>query len=299
MSDDDFLESVLGYKRPSPLASNPLLDFTSPNRSKPLHSLLKDFIPDLTLPPLRPATLPPIPQRIIKVLTPQQKAERDLRNELTKMADKKMLRTLARILPSLNTLAFADGKEIETSILYIDIRKSSSITASHIAENAAKMYKMFHKAMIFAGKRYHGEIGGFAGDRIMIVFPFGEKETPKTNAVKTAIYMQYVLTTVLNPILNDQFKHPLECGIGVDFGKILVVRVGQQGAGNNERIWAGNSANYASKLADLGTGIYIGKNIYNGMNPDTLKTVERTWTQVTHRDGRISHYKYSGIPNPI
>ncbi len=236
---------------------------------------------------------------LLKILSPQLVAEKKLKTELLDIIKHNFDLSLARIIPSLDSLAFADGKDIDIAVLYIDIRNSSKITNSHSSENAAKIYKVFHKAMIFAGKKYGGEIGGFAGDRIMIVFPLNPSKHPRANAVKTAIYMQYILSQLVNLILNnDIFQHTLNCGIGIDFGKVLVVKVGQAGSGNNDRIWTGDAANYASKLAELGSGIYTSPEVYDGLKIRSLISGNRTWMQWTDKEGNLC-YKYTGVLTPV
>jgi class 3 adenylate cyclase len=231
----------------------------------------------------------------LKIATPRNLAENKLKTELQAISKMDLNHSLARVIPALNSLTFADGKEFDTAFLFMDIRKSSSITKLHLAEDAAKIYKLFFRAMTFAGKYYGGRIGGFAGDRIMIVFPFATDKTPRSNAAKTAIYMQYILKNVLNPMLSNEYRHPLEAGIGIDFGETLVIRVGQQGEGNNDRVWAGDAVNSSSKLADIGEGIYISQEVYKGLSKD-LKEGGRIWLPPQETD---NYYEYIGDNDPV
>lgn len=277
-------------------------------RQRPLSDSASNFLRSFTparLPPIRP-TLATIlssssPRKAtLKIASPRQAAEINLHKELSQILKDPLDVSLGRIIPSLEDLDFADGKEIDMAVLYIDIRNSTKITALHTPENAAKIYKMFFKAMMHAGKYYGGKPGGFAGDRIMFVFPFKSSKRPRAEAIKTAIYMRHIINVYVNPLLsNNIFIHKLSCGIGIDFGKVLVVKVGQRGMGNNDRVWAGEAANHASRLADIKEeGIFISPHVYDEPSIKYLKTGQRTWLSQLSID-LYTYYKYTGIPNPL
>ncbi len=57
-------------------------------------------------------------------------------------------------------------------------------------------------------------------------------------------------------------------GIGIDVGKVLVVRGGIRGENNNDLVWVGNATNYAVKLSALSKDdyhVYISKSVYDSM----------------------------------
>ncbi|OGH10431.1 MAG: hypothetical protein A2857_05425 [Candidatus Levybacteria bacterium RIFCSPHIGHO2_01_FULL_36_15] len=79
-------------------------------------------------------------------------------------------------------------------------------------------------------------------------------------------------------------------GIGIDSGKVLVVRGGIRGENNNDLVWVGNATNYAVKLAALckeGYHVYISEDMYKNMattskigsNGNNMWGV-RTWTDM-------------------
>lgn len=274
----------------------PLITPQKPTTQLSNLGLLDPFVSRQSQPP-RLQSIPQPFNGLIKIVRPLNEVEKKLQQELLGIANQETNPVLARILPTLDSIAFSDEKELETAVLYIDIRNSSDITGKHIPSNSAKIYKLFHRAMLLAGKKYGGQVGGFAGDRIMIVFPFGIDKQPRANAIKTGIYMQYIIQRVLNPILKSKFSHPIACGVGIDFGKMLVVRVGQQGDGNNDRIWAGHAANYASKLADPISGILVSDRIYDGLAAPAIKSGSRTWDKVQYLSRDC--YKYTGINEPL
>ncbi len=140
-------------------------------------------------------------------------------------------------------------KLIETCVLYIDIRKSTDLNLSHRRETMAKLYSSFVRSMARAGSYYGGKVRNIIGDRLMVVF---DSENCFTNAVNTAILMN----SVSKYILYKEFPHnEVKCGIGIDYGKMLVtktgiVKQGVENTSNKSLVWLGRPANVASKLTD-------------------------------------------------
>jgi adenylate cyclase len=141
-------------------------------------------------------------------------------------------------------------KLIETCVLYIDIRKSTDLNLSHRRETMAKLYSSFGRAMAKTGGYYGGKVRNIIGDRVMVVF---DSDNCFTNAVNTAILMNSVSTY----ILDKKFPHnEVKCGIGIDYGKMLVtktgiIKQGTENTSNKSLVWLGRPANVASKLTDI------------------------------------------------
>lgn len=69
----------------------------------------------------------------------------------------------------------------------------------------------------------------------------------------------------------------IECGIGIDYGKVLVTQVGMYGLESDENrenevdcVWVGNTTNYASKYSDIASGgeIFISDNVFKQMSDE-------------------------------
>ncbi|REE81586.1 adenylate/guanylate cyclase family protein [Paenibacillus taihuensis] len=162
--------------------------------------------------------------------------------------------TVPTITDSEITYSNLDTKEqkcklIETCILYIDIRNSTDLNLTHRRETMAKLYSSFVRAMARAGGYYNGKVRNIIGDRIMVVF---DSANCFTNAVDTAILMN----SISQYVLNKEFPHnEIKCGIGIDYGKMLVTKAGiiKNGSENDSHkslVWLGRPANVASKLTD-------------------------------------------------
>lgn len=140
------------------------------------------------------------------------------------------------------------GKEINTCVLYVDIRNSVKLTEKHHNKTMAKIYTVFTNGVIKAAKRYNGHIRNIIGDRVMIIF---KPDNCFIDSVDCAITINHI-ATIINNKMNVDFK----CGIGVDYGKMRVLKVGVRkngvdGIEHRGLVWTGKPANYASRLTDV------------------------------------------------
>ena len=140
-------------------------------------------------------------------------------------------------------------KIIETCVLYIDIRKSTTLNLQHYPKTMAKLYSSFIRSMIKAAEYYGCKVRNVVGDRVMVIY---DSEKCFSNAVNTAILMN----TISKTIINKHFKNnTFSCGIGIDYGKMMVtkcgtVKYGSENAHYKSLVWLGKPANIASKLTD-------------------------------------------------
>jgi adenylate cyclase len=141
------------------------------------------------------------------------------------------------------------GKAIDTCVLYVDIRNSVALTQKH-PQLMGKVYTAFTKSVLKIAKHHEASVRNIIGDRVMVVFP---SENCHSNAIKCAISINHVCKEVIN----KQFPTvDFKCGIGVDYGRIRVSKVGIQVQGadrteNKNLVWVGKPANIASRLTDI------------------------------------------------
>jgi len=184
--------------------------------------------------------------------------------------------TTGTVVPNTVDIPFGNiGKEIEAAMLFIDIRESTKIVDGLRRTTAAKMYKSFLWGVSKIAISNNGELRSFNGDGVLVVF-IGENK--RTNSVKAALQMSWFAKNVLKPKLDNVFQNnqtlnnqsiEFNFGIGIDTGKILVIKGGIRGDNNNDLVWVGNATNYAVKLSDLSNGnynVWISKNVYDEMN---------------------------------
>ena len=187
---------------------------------------------------------------------------------------------------------------IMAAILFIDIRKSTYLTESSQAKSMVKIYRSFMRMAVDCVRKNGGVTRQFLGDRIMGVFidSKDDKGIVTEKAVDKAVNAARSLQTVIDYSLNKHLKNnvngkKIDCGIGIDYGKVLVTRVGMYGVESNEDkedetdcVWVGSTTNYASKYSDIASGgeIFISESVYKNISEDN----KGVWTKSA---------KYKGI----
>ena len=140
------------------------------------------------------------------------------------------------------------GIEINTCVLFVDIRDSVQLTKDKQILTMGKIYSVFTHCVLLAAQYEGGNVRNIIGDRVMVVFP---QEDCFRKAVYCAITINHIASMINDKFDNFEFK----CGIGVDYGKLSVMKVGIQkrGAENDDNkglVWVGDPANLASRLTD-------------------------------------------------
>ncbi len=176
---------------------------------------------------------------------------------------------------------------IDAAILFVDIRKSTDLTDTSKMKSMVKVYRSFMRAVVACVRFNGGVTRQFLGDRIMGVFTDEKDENGNIiSAVDKAISCARSIQTVIDFSLNKHLKNnvnnkTIECGIGIDYGRVLVSKIGMYGVEENEQkenetdcVWVGKTTNYASKYSDLAEGgqIFVSENVYNNISND-MKTI--------------------------
>ena len=206
--------------------------------------------------------------------------------------------TDGRVIPDVADVPFGkNGKEIELAMLFIDIRESTKIVDGLRRITAARMYKSFLWGVAKIARLNDGELRSFNGDGVLVAFVGDNK---RTNAVKAALQMSWFAKEILKPKLDAVFRDSqqlrgegieFDFGIGIDVGKVLVVRGGIRGENNNDLVWVGNATNFAVKLSGLSEDeyhIYISEDVYKymaksskfGGSPERDMWESRIWTDM-------------------
>lgn len=141
-------------------------------------------------------------------------------------------------------------KLIDTCVLYIDIRRSTELSITHKPQTVAKLYSAFVRAMTKCARHYGGHVRGIIGDRVMVIF---DCDDCFAKAVNCAILMNSAAKYVINKHFTS---NEVQCGIGIDTGKMLVTKTGFRRRGVEQHnyknlVWLGRPANVASKLTDI------------------------------------------------
>lgn len=168
------------------------------------------------------------------------------------------------------------GLEFDATVLYIDMRGSTTVLNTHRKRVVAKIHMLYYHAIVKIAKATCGEIRSFNGDSLLVFYPGNTKESI-SNAVYAAMQMKYAI----KELLNENLKHysNIDFGIGIDYGSILATKVGVGGTDETkDLVWIGNAVNRATKISDKCKSNYnigISKIVYDNI---------LEYVKYTHRD---------------
>ncbi|MDP3314140.1 hypothetical protein [Lutibacter sp.] len=155
-------------------------------------------------------------------------------------------------IPSRDKLTFNNGFYVnKTSALFVDIRESSKLPSKYQRPVLARIYRSYISEVVAVinGNNWCSEIN-INGDCVWGVFDAQYK--PQLDSVfSTAAEVSSVIDT-----LNCKYKKkgidPLEIGIGLAFGRVLMIKAGYNGSGLNDVVWMGEVVNESSNLCGYG-----------------------------------------------
>ncbi|MGW4340795.1 adenylate/guanylate cyclase domain-containing protein [Rhodococcus koreensis] len=177
-------------------------------------------------------------------------------------------------LPSRDKLTYTNGFYANCTALFIDIRGSSTLTTKHKRPVLAKIYRAFISEMVAVlnSDRFVREVS-IVGDCVWAVY-----DTPHTTDIDDVFSVAAKANTLI-ALLNARYEKrnidPLKIGIGIDWGRALMIKAGYSGSGINDVIYMGDVVNRAAHLAHkAGRGIWgssshpiwVGGNFWGNLN---------------------------------
>ena len=164
-------------------------------------------------------------------------------------------------------LASPDGQKIggrrkTVTILMADLRGFTSIAETSDPEMTVRLLNRFFGAMAKIITAYDGLIDEFLGDGILTIFGVPERhDDDPARAVACAIDMQNALRALNKAFTKEGFP-PLEMGIGINTGSVIVGNIGSDIRSKYGII--GMPVNTASRIESITTGgqVFIGEPTY-------------------------------------
>jgi len=149
--------------------------------------------------------------------------------------------------PSIDKLTFKNGFYVYATALFVDIRDSSNLIKDHKRPTLAKIYRSFISEVIAI---MNGDINckfiNVDGDCVSGIYETKKKEDINSIFSKSAQISSVI--DILNCKLRKKGIKEIEIGIGIDYGRLLLIKAGFAGSGLNEIAWMGDALNTASKL---------------------------------------------------
>lgn len=177
-------------------------------------------------------------------------------------------------LPTRDKLTYTNGFYGYCTALFIDIRGSSTLPEKHKRPTLAKIYRAFISEMV-AVLNSHPNVRevNIVGDCVWAVY-----NTPQPSDIDAAFDIAATANTVLK-LLNVRYEKrdisTLTIGIGIDYGRALMIKAGYNGSGINDVIYMGDVVNRAAHLAHTaGRGgpfystpsVWVGEFVYKNLD---------------------------------
>lgn len=176
-------------------------------------------------------------------------------------------------IPPRAKLTFINGFYVNCSCLVVDIRKSTELTASHYRPKLAKLYRAYisETVAVMNGNPNCAEVN-IIGDGISGIFKI--PLTKDIDRVFSSAYTIASLIRVLNYKLKKNEIKEINIGMGLSYGRALMIKAGYEGSGINDVVWMGDVVNEAHELAGYGKREYSDGEImvsdvfYQNLNED-------------------------------
>ena len=179
-------------------------------------------------------------------------------------------------IPDRDKLTYTNGFYVNCAALFVDIRESSTMTDEHKRPVLAKIYRSFISEIValFNGNSITKEVN-IHGDCVWCVC-----DTPYKSDIDELFSMAAracSMVDILNYKLEKKEYTTYSVGVGIDYGRALMIKAGCDGSGINDVIWMGDVVNQACHLCNEANSGYFDKRVflsnvvYNNLNEDNQK----------------------------
>lgn len=182
----------------------------------------------------------------------------------------------ANSIPNRDKLTYTNGFYVNCAALFVDIRESSTMTDEHRRPVLAKVYRSFISEIValFNENNITKEVN-IHGDCVWCVC-----DTPYKSDIDELFSMAAracSMVDILNYKLKKKGYTTYSVGVGIDYGRALMIKAGCDGSGINDVIWMGDVVNQACHLCnDANSGyfdkrVFLSNVVYNNLNEDNQK----------------------------
>jgi len=184
-------------------------------------------------------------------------------------------------LPDRDRLTYSNGFYANCSALFADIRESSKLPELYRRPALAKLYRAYISEMvaIMNGNERAREVN-IVGDCVWAVFNTPLKK--HIDGVFSAAAQANSLVKILNyKLIKAGYSKPIGVGIGMAYGRALMIKAGYNGSGIADVVYMGDVVNRAAKLAAQGSSgfgipaVMIDDVFASNLNEDNQKLVTK------------------------
>jgi class 3 adenylate cyclase len=184
-------------------------------------------------------------------------------------------------IPSRDKLTFNNGFYVDCSTMFVDIRGSSDLPSLHKRPKLAKLYRAYVSEIVAVinGNPLCVEVN-IVGDCVSGIF-----DTKYQNGINSVFATAFTISSLIS-VMNCKFKkndiETIRVGIGISYGRALMIKAGYNGSGINDVVWMGDVVNEASKLCSYGDKdgngrIVVSSVFYSNLNQDNQKLLRMNY----------------------
>ncbi|MDC7104617.1 adenylate/guanylate cyclase domain-containing protein [Corynebacterium falsenii] len=186
-------------------------------------------------------------------------------------------------LPDRDKLTFSNGFYGMCSAIFIDIRDSSGLTSKHNRPVLAKIYRSFISEMVAVlNSDPNVREVNIVGDCVWASY-----KTTRVNHINDVFVIAAQANTLLK-LLNHHYEKAeitqLSIGIGVEYGRVLMIKAGYSGSTISDVVYMGDVVNRAAHLAHLAgrdwgsSPVVVGDDFYANLNEHNQGLLRAQWT---------------------
>lgn len=154
-------------------------------------------------------------------------------------------------IPNRDQLTYTNGFYTYCSALFVDMRGSAELAKKHRRPTLARLYRAYISEMT-AVLRFGVRVRelNIHGDAVWAVYDTTTKST--IDDVFSVAAQANSLSQILSHKLVKAGFSPIKVGIGLSYGRVLMIKAGYKGSGINDVVWMGDAVNEASHLSKYG-----------------------------------------------
>ena len=182
-------------------------------------------------------------------------------------------------IPIRDSLTYTNGFYVNCSAMFVDMRGSKQLAEKYKRPTLARIYRAYISELValFRGNNTVCEIM-IEGDCVWGIF-----DTKSQKDIHNLFGDSGRVVSLLN-LLNMRLSGfgiaPISLGIGLDYGRALMIKSGYNGSGINEVVWTGDVVATAAKLCSYGSRfptdypVMLSRVIFNNLSDELKRLVE-------------------------
>jgi len=197
-------------------------------------------------------------------------------------------------LPDRERLTYSNGFYARCSALFVDIRESSKLPDVYNRPALAKLYRAFiSEAVAIMNSMPKAREINIVGDCVWSVINTPYK-SDIDNVFKAGFEINSLVKVLNYKLSKAGYTTPIRLGIGMSWGRALMIKAGYNGSGLADVVYMGDVVNRAAKLAAKGGSGYgvppmmIDDNFALNLDAENKKFLTKDYSRGCHTANVVS-----------